>query len=362
MYHIYSQDYLPSTGSVTVLTDVCTTSTNKTIYHLLALLLSLQTYVPHLLRRLFTIYWLRYCPYGRMYHIYSQDHLPSTGSVTVLMDVCTTSTHKTIYHPLALLLSLRTYVPHLLTRLFTIYSLRYCPYGRMYHIYSQDHLPSTGSVTVLTDVCTISTHKTIYHPLAQLLSLRTYVPYLLTRPFTIHSLRYCPYGRMYHIYSQDHLPSTRSVTVLTDVCTISTHKTIYHLLALLLSLQTYVPHLLTRLFTIYWLCDCPIGRMYHIYSQDYLPSTGSVTVLTDVCTTSTHKTIYHLLALLLSLQTYVPHLLTRLFTIYWLCDCPYGRMYHIYSQDYLPSTCCVTVLTDVCTTSTHKTIYHPLAL
>ena len=167
---------------------------------------------------------------------------------------------------------------------------------------------------------------------------------------------------MYHIYSQDYLPSTCCGTVLTDVCTTSTQKTIYHLLALLLSLRTYVPHLLTRLFTIDWLCYCPYGRMYHIYSQDHLPSTGSVTVLKDVCTISTHKTIYHLLALLLSFRTYVPHLLTRLFTIHWLCYCPYGRMYHIYSQDYLPSTGSVTVLTDVCTTSTHKTIYHLLAL
>ena len=235
-------------------------------------LLSLQTYVPYLLTRLFTIYSLRYCPYRRMYHIYSQDHLPSTGSVTVLTNVCTTSTNKTIYHLLAPLLSLQTYVPYLLTRPFTIHSLRYCPYGRMYHIYSQDYLPSTGSVTVLKDVCTTSTHKTIYHLLALLLSLRTYVPYLLTRLFTIHLLCYCPYRRMYHIFSQEY-------------------------------------------FDIYWLCYCPYGRMYHIYSEDYLPPTGSVTVLMDVCTTSTHKTIYHLLALLLSLRTYVPHLLTRLFII-----------------------------------------------
>ena len=210
MYHIYSQDYLPSTGSVTVLTDVCTISTHKTIYHPLAMVTVLTDVCTTSTHKTFTIHWL----------------------ATVLTDVCTTSTHKT----------------------FTIYWLCYCPYGRMYHIYSQD----------------------IYHPLALLLSLRTYVPYLLTR----------------------HLPSTRSATVLTDVCTTSTHKTIYHPLALLLSLRDVCT--ISTHKTIYHLLaqnTVLTRRMYHIYSQDYLPSTGSVTVLTDVCTTSTHKTIYHLLAL-----------------------------------------------------------------
>ena len=117
--------------------------------------------------------------------------------------------------------------------------------------------------------------------------------------------------------------------------------------------------------------------MYHIYSQDHLPSTGSATVLTNVCTTSTHKTIYHPLALLLSLLSYVTHLLIRLFTtqchctnmrapltilftINWLCCfCPFCLMYQICSQDYLPLA--ETVLT-ACTTSTHKTLYHPLPM
>ena len=198
----------------------------------------------------------------------------------------------------------------------------------MHYNYCQDYLPQL-SYSQCPNCLIYHIYKhDFYHPLALLLGLLPYSPQRLTILFTI--------TRLYH-----------SLALLLSFYTTSTNKTIYHPLVLLLFLRMYVPHLRTRLFTIYWLCYCPYRRMYHIYSQDHLPSTGSATVLTNVCTTSTHKTIYHLLALLLSLQTYVPHLLTRPFTIYWACDCPYGRMYHIYSQDHLPSTGSVTVLMDV---------------
>ena len=146
MYHIYSQD----------------------IYHLLALLLSLWTYVPHLLTR----------------------HLPSTGSV----------------------LSLRTYVPYLLTRHLPSTGWTGPVSRRMYHIYSQDIYHPLALLLSLRDVCTISTHKTIYHLLALVLSLRTYVPHLLTRHLPSRSW-YCPWTYVPHLLTR-HLPSTGSVLSL----------------------------------------------------------------------------------------------------------------------------------------------------
>ena len=291
MYHIYSQDHLPATGSVTVLTDVCTISTHKTIYHLLYALkiLSLRTYVPYLLTRLFTIHWLCNCPYRRMYRTFNISTVTN-----ILVRRCGTYVHKDLPSTVD--------VVHTSVRL-----SKYCPWTYVPHLLTR-HLPSTGSVTVLEDVCTTSTHRpftvtglvTVLRRMYHIYSQDIYHPLAL----------YCPYGRMYHIYSQDHLPST----------------------GWLLSLRTYVPYLLVRLFTIHWLCNCPYVTYVPYLLTRHLPSTGSVTVLTDMY-----------------------HISSRLFTIHWLCYCPYGRMYHIYSQDYLPSTGSATVLTDVCTTSTHKT-------
>ena len=182
----------------------------------------------------------------------------------------------------------------------------------MYHIYSQVYLPTT--VTVPSPLCTTSTHKSIDQPLS--LSLLPYVPHLLTSLLTNHC--HCPFSLMYHIYSQVYLPTT--VTVPSPLCTTSSHKSIYQPLSL--SLLPCVSHLLTSLLTNH--CHCPYSLMYHIYSQDYLPTT----VTTPLCTTSTHKSIEQPLSL--SLLPYVPHLLTSLFTLH----CHYSLVYHIYSQVY----------------------------